>query len=362
MALDRETAALIGQTLDRFVRDEAGLIRRRERLEQQGDERLHWPLLAELGVLAIPVREDFGGIGGGAADIGDACRILGRGLVLEPVIEGAFLPAALMQQAGDAGGLDQLVCGTAMVTAGGRAGDRISAVRSGDGVILSGHALTTPSVPGSEQILVIASCGDAGPVIARVATADVAVTPYTLMDGRQAADVQFADLAVGADAIIASGKDAQQCVEALRVAAVAAYLSDAVGVMEQLVLDTGDYLRTRKQFGVVIGTFQALQHRFADMHADWLETVAMVSHLNSKLANNSDEALMVAGQAAWIVERAASRIGHEAIQMHGGMGATEELAISHLNARLVVLTRLVRGWLPQSRALALSENVAGEFA
>lgn len=357
MALDRETAALIAQTLDRFVRDEAGLNRRRERLAANGDERIHWPFLSELGVLGLAVAEDFGGIGGSARDVGEACRILGGGLVLEPVIEGALLPAVLLELASDTDGLDQLLSGTAMVIAGGRATDRISASRTEDGWLLNGKAVAVPAVPGSDQLVIIAR-DDGNPLIVRVPTLAVSTQPYRLMDGRLAADVQFADLAFDEAAMIARGTLATEILATVRLRAVAAYLSDAVGVMERLVLDTADYLRTRKQFGVVIGSFQALQHRFADMHADWLEAAAMLGHLASMIDRHDRDAMVIAGEAAWIVERAACRIGHEAIQMHGGMGATEELAVSHLNARLVVLTRLVRAWLPQSQALELVEQRA----
>lgn len=358
MALDRETAALIAQTLDRFVRDEAGLNRRRERLAANSDERIHWPFLSELGVLGLAVAEESGGIGGSARDVGDACRILGGGLVLEPVIEGALLPAVLLELASDTDGLDQLLSGTAMVIAGGRATDRIRANRTEDSWLLNGKAVAVPAVPGSDQLVIIARDGDGNPLIVRVPTLAVSSQPYRLMDGRLAADVQFADLAFDEAAMIARGTLATEILATVRLLAVAAYLSDAVGVMERLVLDTADYLRTRKQFGVVIGSFQALQHRFADMHADWLEAAAMLGHLASMIDRHDPDAMAIAGEAAWIVERAASRIGHEAIQMHGGMGATEELAVSHLNARLVVLTRLVRAWLPQSQALELVEQRA----
>ena len=126
---------------------------------------------------------------------------------------------------------------------------------------------------------------------------------------------------------------------------MSAYCADAAGVMRCLVSQTGDYLRTREQFGVTIGSFQALQHRFADMHMAALEANAMAREIARAIDARRRRARPVAPlRRTTVAARCGRRVGHEAIQMHGGMGVTDELVISHYNSRLVVLEKLTARW------------------
>lgn len=350
--LDQETRAIIDQTLGRFVRDHGDIHHRRDRLARRPvNERTHWSLMAELGILAIPFAEEVGGIGGAAVDVGAAAALLGGGLVLEPFIEGVIVPAAVL--ATGPGGAAAVIEGRELtVLVGGRPsdGDRVRASVDGDRIRISGRASVVPAANVADTWLVVAWRGDGSPLVARLAAASdgVNAVSHRLMDGRGAADITFNGVVLPSSAVLLDGGAARAALGAASVRAVAAYAADAVGVMERMVRETGAYLVTRKQFGVVIGSFQALQHRFADMHMACLETAAMVRALAVAIDGaGGGEPRWMASAAASVVERAAGLIGHEAIQMHGGMGATEELPISHLNARLVVLTRLIRAWTPR---------------
>lgn len=353
--LDREARGLVDQTLERFVRDYGDIHRRRGRLaESPVDERRYWPVMAEVGVLALPLGEDVGGIGGGAADVAAAAGILGGGVVVEPFVEGAVVAGALLNAVGGhaaVGVLEKLVSGEALpvVVRGG-----LSWSDDGGGGRVRGRARVVPAIGCADLWLVIAVDAGGEPVVTMLDAAAHRdrLAVFRLMDGRSAGDVSFDEVAVDAEAVLARGEVASKVMERVSMLAVNAYAGDAVGVMARLLRETGEYLVTRKQFGVVIGDFQALRHRYADMHMVWLEARAMVKALSAVIdgedVEGADDVRWLAAATAFKVEDAAARIGHEAIQMHGGMGVTEELVVSHLNARLVVLGRQIRAWVPRS--------------
>jgi alkylation response protein AidB-like acyl-CoA dehydrogenase len=349
-ALDAETKSIIEAALSRFVDDAYEPNARRQRLNRREvDYRAHWPALAELGVLGLPVAEASGGIGGNAQDVADALRVLARGLVLEPLIEAAVIAPAVLGAGSDAtAALAEAVSGEVLaVVVGGRRGDELHCKVVGEGYQLSGRARV---VPGAAQadIWLVASRDDAGVTrVLRVAPREIEarVQTYRLMDGREAADIEFRACTVPAAATWLEGPAAQAALEAAAAQAVSAYAADAVGVMQSLVTLTADYLRTREQFGVPLASFQALQHRFADMHMAALESRAIARALARAIdAGDAPQSRWLRCAVPMVVARCAERVGHEAIQMHGGMGVTDELVVSHFNARLVVLNQLLARW------------------
>jgi alkylation response protein AidB-like acyl-CoA dehydrogenase len=349
-SLDADTKRMVEDSLNRFVDEAYEPSLRLKRLHSPDlDHRLHWPTLADLGVLSLPVPESMGGIGGSTRDVGDAIQVLARGLVLEPLIEGAVIAGAVLQAGeGAAQAVGQASTGEVLnILLGGRQGDALQCTARGDAFVLSGTARVVPGAAQADRWLVAAHDEAGTPRVLQLSpqAEGVAVDRYRMMDGRQAADISFDAVTVPARQLWLEGAAAEAALARAAGLAVSAYCADAAGVMRCLVSQTGDYLRTREQFGVTIGSFQALQHRFADMHMAALEANAMAREIARAIdAGDAARVQWLCYAAPAVAARCGRRIGHEAIQMHGGMGVTDELVISHYNSRLVVLEKLTARW------------------
>ncbi|MFT3666939.1 acyl-CoA dehydrogenase family protein [Piscinibacter sp.] len=355
-SLDAQTKRMVEASLDRFVDQAYDPAARHARLRRGAlDHREFWPVLAELGVPALPVAEALGGIGGSTLDVSDALRILARGLVLEPLVEGVVIAAALLGRLADAErAVAPLLSGEVLtVLVGGRRGDALRCAERDGALRLDGTARVVPGAGQADRWLI--ACADAGgrPCLLGVARGEVeaVLRCYRMMDGREAGDVEFHAARVGAGAVLLRGEPARAALDAAAAQAVSAYCADAAGVMQCLVAQTGEYLRTREQFGVTLGSFQALQHRYADMHMAALEARAMAREIARAIdAGDPERVAWLRYAAPTVAARAGARVGHEAIQMHGGMGVSDELIVSHYNARLVVLAQLLARWQAEAGA------------
>lgn len=359
-SLDAESRSLVQETLTRFVDDMYQPHPRLLRLKAGSvDVRAHWPLLAELGILAMPQSEEQGGMGAGARDIAHAVRTLARGLVLEPVIEAVVIAGAILALVDDASEREQAV--EALIS-----GRRISVVVGllphtalpqahceGGTIELRGRACAVPYADEADEWLVVVRDAHTQELLVlRVprSQTDVELIPLRMMDAHPAADLCFDGVRLNQSNILIRGANAEAAMTRAQDLALVAYAADALGAIEQLVSLTGEYLRTRIQFGTPIGSFQALQHRYADMHMDMLEARALVNAFAAALDREDDAADALAQTAALasavarLLPRAGKRVAHEAIQMHGGMGVTEELVVSHYNARLQVLGGFLQFW------------------
>jgi alkylation response protein AidB-like acyl-CoA dehydrogenase len=351
--LDSETKSIIDTTLLRFVDEFYGFTERRERLSASTvDSRRYWPKLAELGVLGMPFTEEQGGLGGYALDIADAVSRMAKGLVLEPFVEAAVIAGSILAAGIDAQArLDELIGGDVTdILLGGRLGseDRLQVTLSDSTYRLTGTLRVQPYAAQADFWLIVANDASSGePIILRLAPdgVDVQVHSYRLLDGRPASDLHFADVSIAASSLWLQGAAAKAALVRANRLAVSCLCADAVGVMAFLLSDTAEFLRTRKQFGMPLSSFQALQHRYADMQIAYLEARAITRKLALHLGTGSAaEQRWLSFAASSVVERAAALVGHEAIQMHGGMGGTDELVISHCNSRLVVLVRQLQNW------------------
>ena len=351
--LDSETKSIIDATLLCFIDDFYDFTERRERLSANTvDYRRHWPTLAELGVLGMPFTEEQGGLGGYALDIADAVNRMAKGLVLEPFVEAAVIAGSILTAGTDAQArLDELISGEVIdILQGGRLGseDRLQVTLNGSMYRLNGTLRVQPYAAQADFWLIAANDASTGePIILRLAPdeVDVQMRSYRLLDGRNASDLHFADVSVAASSLWLQGPVAQAALLRANRLAVSCLCADAVGVMAFLLSDTAEYLRTRKQFGMPLSSFQALQHCYADMQIAYLESRAITRKLALNLGTGSAaEQRWLSFAASSVVERAAALVGHEAIQMHGGMGVTDELVVSHCNSRLVVLVRQLQNW------------------
>lgn len=352
-ALDSETKNIIDATLLRFIDECYEFTERRERIScAVVDYRRFWRRLAELGVLGMPFTAPQGGLGGCVLDMADAVTRMAKGLILEPFVESAVIAGSILAARTEAQPqLDALICGAAIdILLGGRLGSEsgLQITRSGAAFRLNGTLRAQPCAAQADFWLIAAndpSCHE--PIILRLApdALEAQMRSYRLLDGRHASDLHFPDVPVYASTVWLQGPAAQSALLRANRLAVTCLCADAVGVMAFLLSETGEYLRTRKQFGVPLSSFQALQHRYADMQIAYLESRAITRKLALSLDTGSAaEQRWLSFAASSVVERAAALVGHESMQMHGGMGVTDELLISHCNSRLVVQLRQLESW------------------
>lgn len=313
----------------------------------------------ELGILGATLPESDGGLGGGAEELMVVTEALGHGLVVEPFVDTVVIGTGLLRRAGGeraAAIVENIVAGQAVTAfaaleaTSGDAYDDVSttARRDGDGWVLSGDKIVVGSAPIANHLLVTARTSgeqrDTDGISLFVVDIDPANPPaglemkgYRTLDDRRAADLTFSDLRLPADALLGAEGGAWASIALAVDEATAAVSSEAVGLMKKVLADTVDYTKQRKQFGQAIGTFQVLQHRMVDMHMEVEQSVAAVYLAILNLDAEPVERALAVSAAKATICRAARFVGQNAVQLHGGMGMTEELAIGHYFKRLTAI-------------------------
>lgn len=341
---------LIRDSVRRYFDGEYGFDARRARIAHpQGFSRETWQQLADLGVLALPLSTGSGGLGAvGLLIVAEAC---GRALVVEP-----WLSTLLVMRAIELGGsqaqretLDRLTAGEAILAFAheeramrydvGRL--TTTAEPSGEGLRLRGEKALVLHGAAADQLLVSARTGQGvSLVIVDAKTPGVRVQRYTTADGLPAADVAFDDVVVPHSAAVGAAGEARDILDRLLDHGATALSAEAVGVMDALLTRTLTYLGTRQQFGQPLARFQALQHRVADMAMEVEQARSMA--LVAALANEGDDVLerqRAVSAAKARVNIAAKFVGEHAVQLHGGIGMTDELDVSHYFKRLTMISR-----------------------
>ncbi|MEW6759947.1 MAG: acyl-CoA dehydrogenase family protein [Pseudomonadota bacterium] len=350
----KEEQQQFADAIKRWIGRDYGFEQRRAIVaSEQGVSDEAWATLAELGMTALPVPEQQGGFDGGAVDLFVVMRELGRGLVVEPyfatVLGAHFLKlggkhADLLEQV--ATGELKLAC--ALGERQSRHELRDIATRAeamGEGWRLSGEKKAV--IHGAEaDVLVVSArssgeqCEEAGISLFAVPldTPGVHVTGYRTLDGLRAADVRFDAVEVPAAALLGEAGAGWDILDAGADHGAGLLCAEALGAMEALFEATLDYLKTRQQFGVPIGKFQALQHRMADMyiHLEQARSMALLAAVKLD-GDDAGERRRVVSAAKYRVGQAARFIGQQAVQLHGGMGVTDELAAAHYFKRLSMI-------------------------
>jgi alkylation response protein AidB-like acyl-CoA dehydrogenase len=311
----------------------------------------------ELGILGATLPDDAGGLGGGPVEMMVIAEALGHALVVEPYVDTVVVAGGLLQRAETATALlQQIADGTAIVAlaaAESTSGDHLldvstTARRDGHDWVLDGAKILAISAPIATHLLITARTSGTQADTEGVSlflTEFDATSPadgieahsYRTVDDRRAADLVFAGLRLPADALIGAEGQAWPSLAQARDEGAAAVAAEAVGCMRKVLSDTVEYCKQRQQFGQPIGSFQVLQHRMVDMYLE-LEQATAATYL-AVLNLDKEPALRArAVSAAKVtVGRAARFIGQNAVQLHGGMGMTEELAIGHYFKRLTAL-------------------------
>ena len=356
-----EEQTLLQDSLKRFVHKEYTFEKRKAILSSaDGYSREVWSQLAEMGVLGLPFAEEVGGFGGGAAETLIVMQAIGGGLLVEPYLATVVLGGGLVQALGSAPQkqeLAQVAEGKLLLAfAHGEPRSRyaLSHVETraqrvgkagGAGWKLSGRKAVVLNGAQADRLIVSARSGGAAGEQAGISlfivergAAGLAVRDVPTIDGLRAAEVELKDVRVGADALLGAEGGAFAAIEQASDAGAAALCAEAVGVMEALSAQTLDYLKTRQQFGQPIGRFQVLQHRAADMfiHCELSKSMALLAAMKAGEADARERRRAVSAAKAHL-GRSGRFVSQSAIQLHGGMGVTEELPASHYAKRLTMI-------------------------
>ena len=318
-----------------------------------GHSDVAWRALAEMGLTAIALPEADGGFGGGAMDLMPVMEALGEALVVEPLLD-HITAGRLLARAGNAAQraawLPALIDGTALMTfAYLEPGHRYALVpeattarRSGDGWMLDGAKSVVVGAAAATRLLVSARTDEhhgASLFIVDPRATGVSLNPSRTVDGLRVADVAFQGVTLDGDALLGTAGGALPHIEEAVDFASALQCSDAIGAMRYANEATLDYTKTRKQFGTPIASFQVLQHRMVEMLICFEQARSMAILAAAKVDGGADAAerrRAVSGAKIKIAD-AARQISQESVQLHGGMGMTEELKISHTFRRLTMI-------------------------
>jgi alkylation response protein AidB-like acyl-CoA dehydrogenase len=350
-----EERRMLAATLDRFVGDAYPFhVRDKAAGSAQGFDRALWGKLAELGTLAALFREDDGGFGGGGFDIAVVFESLGRGLVVEPFLGALMVGTALAADDGETHKalLSRVVEGSAIVAlAHDEPGShyettrvQMRACRDGDGWVLDGAK--TAVAQGGEADFMLVSARTSGDIedeqgislfIVPKDTAGLKIRGYPKVDGGRAADLRFEGVKVAAGALLGLAGDGYPLLELAIGRGILALCAEATGAMEVARNATLEYLRTRKQFGMPIGSFQALQHRMAELLIDIEQARSAVINAAAALELDRGARERALSAAKYTIGRSGIHVAEECIQLHGGIGMTWELPLAHYAKRLVMI-------------------------
>ena len=347
-----EEQTALQDTLRRFFARDYGFEHRRAMSRSaDGFDRAAWATFAEFGILALPFPEDFGGLDGSAVDSMLVMEMLGRGLALEPYLPSVVLCGGLIRDAGSAAQKEallpaiaggELMLAFAHFEARGRyALDHVAtqATPAGGGWKLDGAKAVVLAAPSAHQFIVSAQDGTGLSLFLVDAKAPgLSLRSYPTQDGARAADVRLDAVQVGAEALIGPAGGALPLIERAVDYANAALCAEAVGIMAALNEVTLDYLKTRKQFGTPIGKFQALQHRMADMviATEQARSMATLAAVRADSPDAAERSRCIAAAKAYVLQ-SARLVGQQAVQLHGGMGVTDELNVGHYFKRLTMI-------------------------
>ena len=347
---------MLADTLRRYIAEQyAFAARDRIAKSPRGYSPDHWQQFADLGVIGALFREADGGYGGAGFDIAVVFEALGRGLVVEPFLGCAVLAGRAIAEAGDAAQkalVADIIGGTLLVAfAHGEPHARYAlshvqttARRDGDGWVIDGGKAVVSNGEHADRFVVSArTSGDVADeagislYVVPAEAAGIARRGYPTVDGGRAAEVTFDGVRVGSDALLGHEGAGYATLETAVAAGIVALCAEALGAMDVAKEATLEYLRTRRQFGVPIGSFQALQHRMADMLLEIEQARSAV--INAAAALDADRVTRerAVSAAKVTIGRTGTLVAEESIQMHGGIGMTWELPLAHYAKRLVMI-------------------------
>lgn len=345
------------EAAERFVRDKYTFENRRKiAATEKGFLPENWAQMAELGWLGVPLTEAEGGYGGPIETM-ILMEQFGKGLVLEPFLPTAVIGGGLLARAGSQAQKDELLApmmegkkqfALAWLERQSRynlADVSLKAEKSGSGYTLSGHKGVVYNGPSADSIFVLArTAGGAREekgltlFVVDAKAKGLSRRDYPTQDALRASELTFDKVSVGADAVLGTVDGGFSLVEDAVDRAIVALCAEAVGCMDAINAATLEYIKTRKQFGVAIGKFQVLQHRMVDCFTNAQEARSMTLMASLKIDDKDPIVRRKAASGAKVqIGKSGKFCGQSAVQMHGGMGVTDELSVSHYFKRLTMI-------------------------
>lgn len=353
-----EEQQLLKDSVDRFVRENYEFETRRQLAgSNEGYSEANWKQMADLGWLAVAFPEEFGGIGGGATEIMVIMEGFGRGLVLEPYFATVVLGGNLILQVGSTAQKENLLpqiaegkLKLAFAYAERQARFDLNDIetkadKSGDGYAINGAKGVVFGAASADKIIVAArTSGNSrdtdGITLFLVDSDATGVTrrDYTTNDAQRASEIAFDNVQVSSDAVLGEVGAGYAAIKRVAEFAVAALCAEAVGCMDVLKEETNEYIKTREQFGQPIGKFQVLQHRMVDILINCEEARSMAYVATAMMdSDDADERARSVAAAKAQIGKSARFVGQNSVQMHGGMGMTDELKVGHYFKRLTMI-------------------------
>lgn len=351
-----EDRRMLADTLNRFVSEQYGIEQRNQlAYGQEGHSPALYAQFAELGTIGALFPEDAGGFGGAGFDISVVFEALGRGLVAEPLLDALVVGQALIAAGSESqkAKLQDIIAGDLICAlAHDEPGSHYelnnvstTATQTASGWVLNGTKGVVALGEKADLLLVSARTGgsqlDASGIslfLVDGSAAGLSKRGYQRFEGGRAADITLSNVQVPADALVGAQGKGYAVLEHISGYALLALASESLGAMDVAKQHTLEYLQTRKQFGVAIGTFQALQHRMADVLLEIEQARSAVINAASAV----DTAQVVAKEKAlsaakYTVGYVGTKVAQESIQLHGGIGMTWELPLAHYAKRLVMI-------------------------
>lgn len=350
-----EDRRMLADSLNRFIAEQYAF-EARDRIAKSahGFSKDIWRQFAELGVIGALFNEADGGFGGGGFDVAVVFEALGRGLVVEPMLGALMAGEAIAAAGNDAqkAKLADIIEGTTLAAFAHDEPDahyelarvQTRAERSGDGWLLNGDKAVVPQ--GEQADLFVISARTSGSVddeagislfLVPARTPGLSVRGTPAIDGGRVAELHLDGVKLGADALLGAEGQAHATLERAIGRGVLALCAESLGAMEAAKAATLEYLRTRKQFGMLIGSFQALQHRMADLLLEIEQARSAVINAAAAIDAGRLTRERALSAAKMSIGRIGTRVAEESIQLHGGIGMTWELPLAHYAKRLVMI-------------------------
>lgn len=357
-----EEQVLLRDSVARYVADNCGVERhRRLRDAPLGYDPVTWGEFAGLGWLGLPFSEDLGGYGGGAVELMLMAEAIGKGMVREPLLSTVVTCGGFLRRGGTAQQQRQYIPGVidgsaqwAFAFAEQDSGYELARVATtatfdadADGYCLNGSKLAVLNGHAANYLVVSARTAGAvndraglGLFIVDVTSPGVSRDCFVAVDGSGGAHVALENVRVSSDHLLGSVGEAFALMEAVIDDTIVAIGAEALGAMQALLDTTVEYTRTRQQFGQPISKFQALQHRMADMYLKVEETRSLLYDAVIQQDEGSPEVARACAALKVKLVEAGRFVSQQAVQLHGGIGMTDELSVGHYYKRLMVLSRL----------------------
>jgi len=353
-----EEQRLLKESVDGLLGDAYDFDSRKKYMKEKGGwSKAIWSKFAEQGLLGLPFPEDDGGFGAGAVETMIVMEALGKALVLEPYLATVVIGGGFLRHGGSAAQKAAHIPGIiegaktfafAQLEKNSRYDLQdvaTSAKKKGGAYVIDGEKFVVLNGEAADTLIVTArtaggqrDAAGVGVFLVPGNAKGVAKKGYPTQDGLHAADITFTGVEVGADAVIGDAENALALIERVVDEARTAMCAEAVGLMDETLKETVEYLKTRKQFGVPIGSFQTLQHRAADMFVavEQARSMSMFATMASDFDDAKERATAVAA-AKVQVGKSAKFVGQQSIQLHGGIGMTMEAKIGHYFKRLTMI-------------------------